>query len=44
MRSRKFRIVADSCPFKRKNCDKCKYCMGYNGGDMKVYCIYGVKD
>lgn len=38
---RKFRIVADSCPLKKKDCNKCKYCNGY---DTKVYCHYGDKD
>ncbi len=39
---RKFRIVADSCPLKRKDCDKCKYCACFEGN--KVYCHYGDKD
>ena len=41
MRLRKFRIVADSCPLKRKNCNTCRYCNGY---DKKVYCYYGEED
>ena len=38
---RKFRIVADSCPLKKKDCNKCKYSNGY---DEKIYCQYGDKD
>lgn len=42
MRFRKIRIVADSCPLNRKNCDTCKYCNGIENN--KVYCYYGDKD
>ena len=42
MRFRKVRIVADSCPLNRKNCDTCKYCHGIENN--KVYCYYGDKD
>ena len=41
MRLRKFRIVADSCPLHRKDCEKCRYSNGY---DTKVYCYYGDKE
>jgi hypothetical protein len=41
MKLRKFRVVADSCPRKRKDCKNCRYCFGY---DTKVYCYYGDKD
>lgn len=42
MRLRKIRIVADSCPLNRKNCDTCRYCNGIENN--KVYCYYGDKD
>jgi len=42
MRFRKIRIVADSCPLHRKNCDTCRYCNGLE--NSKVYCYYGDKD
>ena len=42
MKMRRIRIVADSCPLKRKNCDTCKYCNGTEGN--KVYCHYNDKD
>lgn len=42
MRLRKIRIVADSCPKKRKNCDTCPLSYGIENG--KVYCHYGDKD
>lgn len=38
---RKYRIVADSCPLHKNDCNKCKYCAGF---DSKVYCNYGNKD
>jgi len=38
---RKYRIVCDSCPLKRKDCKKCQYFGGY---DEKVYCHYTDKD
>lgn len=41
MRLRKFRIVADSCPLHRKDCERCRYSNGY---DTKVYCYYGDKE
>lgn len=41
MKTRKFRIVANSCPLKKKDCNKCKY---FNGYDIKVYCYYGDKN
>ena len=42
MRLRKIRVVADSCPLKRKNCDTCPYCNGTEAN--KVYCYYGDKE
>ena len=39
MRKRRVRIVADSCPIKKKNCDPCRYSYGTENG--KVYCYYG---
>lgn len=41
MKQRTFRVVADSCPLKKKDCKKCRYSAGY---DMKVWCGYGDKD
>ena len=41
-KTRKIRFVADSCPLKRKDCDKCKYCAGFESN--KVYCLYNSKD
>ena len=38
MKKRKVRFVADSCPLKRKNCDTCRYCNGFEGN--RVYCYY----
>lgn len=42
MRLREIRFVADSCPLKRKDCGKCRYCQFFE--DNKVYCHYGEKD
>lgn len=42
MKLRKIRVVADSCPLKRKNCDKCRFSNGTENN--KVYCYYGDKD
>lgn len=42
MKMRKIRIVADSCPLKRKNCNTCPY--SYGTESSKVYCNYGDKD
>lgn len=42
MKLRRIRIVADSCPLKRKNCDTCNYSNGTEGN--KVYCYYNDKN
>ena len=42
MKMRKIRIVADSCPLKKKNCNICVY--SYGTESNKVYCNYGDKD
>lgn len=38
MRQRKIRVVADSCPLKKKNCDTCKHSNGTENN--RVYCYY----
>lgn len=43
MKERKFRVVADSCPLKKKDCSKCHYNNGFDFR-MKTYCYYGDKD
>lgn len=45
MKLRKIRYVAVNCPIKRKNCDTCKYCYGFerDNGTDKVYCNYQKK-
>lgn len=42
MKKRKIRVVADSCPLKKTNCNTCYYNNGCENG--KVYCYYGDKD
>lgn len=43
MKERKYRVVADSCPLKKKDCNKCKWNNGFDF-NMKTYCYYGDKD
>lgn len=39
MKLYKYRVVADKCPLKKKDCGKCKYNNGFDFG-MKTYCGY----
>ena len=43
MKLRKFRVVADSCPLKKKDCNKCRYNDGFDFSS-KTYCHYVDKD
>lgn len=42
MKLRKIRVVADSCPIKRRDCNSCVFSYGTENG--KVYCHFGDKD
>lgn len=39
MKLYKYRVVADRCPLKKRDCNKCKYNNGFDFG-MKTYCGY----
>lgn len=38
-----YRVVADKCPLKRKDCRKCRYNDGFDF-NMKTYCGYRDKN
>ena len=43
MKKYNYRVVADKCPLKRKNCYVCRYNNGFDF-DMKTYCGYSDKE
>lgn len=43
MKKYNYRVVADKCPLKRKNCYVCRYNNGFDF-DMKSYCGYRDKE
>lgn len=43
MKTYKYRVVADKCPLKRKNCNACSYNNGFDF-NMKTYCGYRNKE
>lgn len=43
MKAYKYRVVADKCPLKSKNCNACRYNNGFDF-NMKTYCGYCDKE